>query len=365
MQVFEDDLSYVSLNPCLGEKVKVYVDASFGKRSHKGVFGGSGWAIEGDDENLVGYGMNALVAKPSQSSEVWEFRGILGFFQNLKQYRPDLLTKDRHFEIYCDNIGISQDYNAPAGTRPLNVIYGMDYFNFREFFAVTNITFHWVKGHADNIFNTIADRFAYRAYQIAVADIPDDFQRQTFIRSVLMNKDLLPDHEIVTAGDTVSPGDVELWWAAKKKRNFERISANRTFWDSSSCVSVEAELKPGGITEVEVASDLMPPYRFSFSSEGVSPTVVSLTAVRLALYYCWTDGGFDPATSISVYGNCPQACGPVNTVQKGKEPDKTISYSDPKYAQEIVLLKELMRDKNARYIEEKVVLEKLFLEFLR
>jgi ribonuclease HI len=356
MKVFEDDLSYVALQYTLGKTIRVYIDSSANFSKEDTIVnpehGGTGWAIQGRSNALTGFGMHSLIAEPTTSSEIWELRGIIAFFETIKRIQPNLLHHEQKFHVHCDNQSLVK-FLKTGKHATMKGISEQEILSLEEFLQVTDVSFLWVKGHKGDFFNTLADRLARRACMFLEEETPDFYyERQVFIQTVLNMKGHVPCFNIVS-----EPVPDEI---LRRKKDYkerhkttlaEREEAVRTWADTVYVELNSVKSKDGGISHALVTSQFVENHEVKVIQDSSSATARELAAVAAALELCWSEECYDPHIPISFYGNLRKIQAFVNTINKGKEPDTTQTKSDPVLASEVERLKAIMAGRNARYLD--------------
>lgn len=176
MNLLETKTSYVWLEDIEDLKdIEVYVDGSFNflpeHANRASSFFGAGWSIKAGS-HLAGYGVNLFEDTPTPSSALSELRSILSFLDTMHQHFPGVL-EDRKVTIVCDNAGIvrgvSESMLNEEWSRRSWELYGKDFARIVYYLKTMNLSCQWVKGHADNEFNQVADILARKAYRMMSA----------------------------------------------------------------------------------------------------------------------------------------------------------------------------------------------------
>lgn len=172
MLTSETETYYAVFNPASPGPLNVYVDGSFlvrGAIVTRRVPVGSGWAIEGADGSLAGYGVSVFKARHTVSSEHQELRSMVAFLDAMQESFPDFINRERKVVLHCDNTSIvdalSSSYRSEPASRLLAERYGNDFVRILYYISMMNLSFEWVKGHAENKFNRMADRLARSGYR--------------------------------------------------------------------------------------------------------------------------------------------------------------------------------------------------------
>lgn len=175
MLTAETETYYAAFNPASSGPLSVYVDGSFlvrGEQKTRRVPVGSGWAIEDADGKLAGYGVSVFKARYTSSSEHHELRSMVSFLDAMHESFPDFITSERKIILICDNASIvralSSSYKVEPESRRLAERYGNDFVRILCYMSTLNLGFEWVKGHAENKFNQMADRLARTGYRSMV-----------------------------------------------------------------------------------------------------------------------------------------------------------------------------------------------------
>lgn len=172
MLTAETETYYAAFNAASPGPLNVYVDGSFlvrGVAASRRVPVGSGWAIEGADGSLAGYGVSVFKARHTVSSEHHELRSMVAFLDAMHESFPEFINTDRQVVLHCDNTSIvdalSSSYRSEHASRLLAERYGNDFVRILYYISVMDMSFKWVKGHAENKFNKMADRMARNGYR--------------------------------------------------------------------------------------------------------------------------------------------------------------------------------------------------------
>lgn len=176
MSILETETTYAWLdNNHSMDSLEVYVDGSFNycaenANEEQAVFA-AGWSINAD-EKLTGYGVNIFHASPTPSSSLSELRAMLSFLDMMHDHFPHLLDT-RQITLICDNKGIvnllTNTVLREDASRYSVETFGPDFQRMLYYMVTLNLSFKWVKGHADNDFNKIADMLARKAYRTMTA----------------------------------------------------------------------------------------------------------------------------------------------------------------------------------------------------
>lgn len=202
--------------------LSIHTDASFQtpkKDATAPVMHGVGWTVDVDG-HLVGFGTSAFLDSIHKSSSVVELRAMLFSLDTLKSWHPDVL-KDRHISIYCDNLSMIQVLQQASGQEECELTdqwlrrkiksYGKDFLRISDYIAEFDLSFHWVKGHADNLFNNVSDALAQRSFKASQRAVLWSHQeRNHWIRKTIASmvpevKDLLALPAAMPAVDMQEP----------------------------------------------------------------------------------------------------------------------------------------------------------------
>lgn len=176
MTLLETKTSYAWLDDIEDDgDIEVYVDGSFNflpeDAGREFSFFGAGWAVKSGC-HLTGYGVNVFQDTPTPSSALSELRSILSFLDTMHQHFPQVI-QDRRVTIVCDNAAIVRAISKSASdeewSRRSSDLFGKDFVRIVYYMTVLNLSFQWVKGHAENEFNQVADMLARKAYRTMTA----------------------------------------------------------------------------------------------------------------------------------------------------------------------------------------------------
>lgn len=151
--------------------IEVFVDGSFNflpeDADKEFSFFAAGWSIK-TGPYLTGFGVNVFRDTPTPSSAWSELRSMLSFLDTMSHHFPHIL-ENRKVSIVCDNAGIvraiSESVQDEEASRRYAGLYGKDFTRILYYLLTLDISFQWVKGHADNEFNQVADMLARKAYR--------------------------------------------------------------------------------------------------------------------------------------------------------------------------------------------------------
>lgn len=201
MKVVENEKLYASIDANLSGMIDVYVDGSYSAdikflESPMHPFG-AGWAIPDRNGMLAGYGVTAIWAEFTRSSDLSELRAILSFLDLITEHYPHLNSRENVFRIHSDNqnlVGLMHQYLAAHELTPvMRERYGNEYDRIIEYRKNMNLSFHWVKGHDTNEYNNIADLLARRCFRQMLSKKPfTGHVRLNYIKDVLILKKMNP-----------------------------------------------------------------------------------------------------------------------------------------------------------------------------
>lgn len=200
MKTMETNKTYAWMAEVPSGSLSIHTDVSF-KNSKKVSSSlakyGTGWTVDFDGQ-LVGFGTSHFVDYAQKSSSIAELRAMLFSLDILKSWHPDVL-KNRHISIHCDNLMLIQMLNRATGKEEFELtdawlqrviqVYGKDFMRISDYIADLDLSFHWVKGHADNIFNNVADTLARRSFKEAKSAVQwSDKERKAWVHSTVANR---------------------------------------------------------------------------------------------------------------------------------------------------------------------------------
>lgn len=172
MAEFSNNRYFSALDVPGSHNLHVYVDGSFDTEavsSYRRHYMGAGWTVVDAAGNFVGYGVSSFKTRASKSSEVMELKAMLEFLDAMYADFPELINRDRKITIFGDNQfllhTLQHAKSSKKYSRLLAQRHGYDYFRVVFYITHMDLEFKWVKGHASNKFNRLADnmaRFAYR-----------------------------------------------------------------------------------------------------------------------------------------------------------------------------------------------------------
>jgi ribonuclease HI len=172
MAEYSNNRYFSALDVPEGDDLHVYVDGSFDTEAvsfYRRHYMGAGWAVVNPAGHLVGYGVSSFKTRSSNSSEWMELKAMLEFLDAMYADFPELINKDRTITIFGDNQyllrGLHKAKTDRQMSRRLFNRLGYDYLRLVYYMTAMKLEFKWVKGHASNKFNRLADnmaRFAYR-----------------------------------------------------------------------------------------------------------------------------------------------------------------------------------------------------------
>lgn len=204
MTVVENDFIYAYFRDELPEVVDVYIDSSF--RLHAAaVYSkyasapyGTGWVMAGKHKKrILGFGAESRWDEVVGDSIFPELYGIRSFFDVLYENHPNLFAQKTKFRIHCDNrsaiLALNSGFKDKDITKAKRAYskLGKLYEDMLFYMTHLNVEFLWVKGHADNTLNNIADIIARKCFREATAD--NDFigeRRRSFVQTEFHKRSL-------------------------------------------------------------------------------------------------------------------------------------------------------------------------------
>lgn len=168
----ETEAYYAAFNKNHEGPLSVYVDGSFecDYADTKDLIPmGAGWSIADKDENLIGYGVSDFKMPVTKSAEKFELNAMLAFLDAMQESFPERINRHFPVTVICDNQALishlSAALDSEESSRVCHKRYGDYYRRLSYYISVMDLKFEWVKGHATNDFNRLADFLAKKAYQ--------------------------------------------------------------------------------------------------------------------------------------------------------------------------------------------------------
>ena len=356
MATIETESTYAFIKDDVCGEIPVYIDASYafnenlGRRAYAPF--ASGWSIEGHAGIPFGYGMTLLWDIPTRDSAIAELRTILAFLDNLHDNFPQMLTRSNVFHIHCDNLVlITQINNASTDedfSRKSFLKYGKDYARLVYYMTRTKLKFSWVKGHATNEYNRLADLLARRCFQAAVAETPlVDVERRDYIRGVLITKKMVPE---ATSGE-----DAVFAFEMTKKKHQKYIEAGETkIWKTGAELLLGFKAHTKALPARGGFAYLIPEtseHGYTVESiESVAPLAMQARAVHYALFSYRMSEGVDLSVPLTIRTSLSRIPSIVNLLSKGLEPP--YKKSDTVLHNEIESLKVMLSGMKVRVVSE-------------
>lgn len=139
------------------------------------------------NKHSIAYG--AVVRAPNSDKIIYEISGIkkvkhqeetciaeeIGVIESLKSIKmlmdQGILSKEKNIEIRCDNIHVMELFNEKDGKEnKIEEIYSSEVYNKKEVNDLlsyfTNISFKWIKGHCNDVYNEKADFIAKKSWAL-------------------------------------------------------------------------------------------------------------------------------------------------------------------------------------------------------
>lgn len=342
----------------------VYIDGSFGAGfktpgRHAASPYGSGWTLVTDVEGtqkLVGYGVAQFWDSFSTNSEISELRSIIKFFEGLEEHFPEMVTRKQSYRILCDNQTliriVTKAFVNSDTSRSAYHKYGKDYADLVYFSAKTNISFEWVKGHASNIFNRLADRMARQAYRNACSETPfTGITRYCFV-TALVSKTMNLDEEIIQQMKSSL-------FVARKKLHATKIATGQQTqneqWKNGNSIHVSGTVSTND-TDYHVGGS----YTFddgenvgtkveTFPKDEMDRAAGRLRIFQHAIFAYRTAEGTDLSKPVTIHTNVKALPPIVNALRKGITPNTSSSHH---LTQEINNLRMLMEGMEVRAVHD-------------
>lgn len=354
METVENDLLYSSIKENLHGVIDIFVDGSYssvpiGDIDEMQPFG-AGWAIVGKDGKLAGYGVCGTWAPHTPSSDLSELRAILALLDAINNHHSSLVTRENVFRIHSDSqnlVGLLQKNLMEDELPPAMASrYGPDYSRIVKYRKQMTLTFHWVKGHAENEFNGTADLFARKCYRklVSAGKFMGD-ERLTYIHTILSLRNIHP-----TVLPLIKPVESD---CAPLETITGPGTSQVSIWESAQNLTVcfksqKLTFKTAFIVSVE--SGVLYDHTVHLESMNTSREALQIKALILALKkYCSSDE-FDPAVPLKVWSNAHIGAAMMNSIAKGKEPK--IDAGDLVLKKNLDILRGIISGIQVRYIDD-------------
>lgn len=192
---FENTRYFSALNMQESKELHVFTDGSFDNgatyfyRRHPM---GAGWAIANEYDKFIGYGVSSFKTRTSLASEMLELQAMLEFLDALYTDFPHVVNRDRKVIMHSDNqsliVLLKQAKHSKKASRLMMTKFRDEYVRMAYYMAVMNLDFKWVKGHASNRYNRLADNIARKAYRSRLLDGSFDGEfRRRYLKEALQN----------------------------------------------------------------------------------------------------------------------------------------------------------------------------------
>lgn len=319
MPRFEDAEKHIFFADSLEDKVlHAYVDGSFDHKQqsdrHNKQAIGVGWAVGvAKKDSLVGYGMAVAYGTPTPNSAINELRSIIAFLKATNEYFPHLTGENApRIIIYCDNqtlisvlVRITESSNKPTLEEIIRIL-GKDYHKLSPYLKKFNLTFRWVKGHADNQLNQFADLAARRMRSIISSRVP--------MHTVNMLEVLRGAMSITSL---IRPQDMNY---NALKRYIHHADPKKFYKSSIIWVdSHQVKTDKGNLMSVAYYSNInnFRGQRLGHFLREIEPLEAQLRAVRTALDAYMKDRIFNPERSLVIRVESDMVADAINAIMRG------------------------------------------------
>lgn len=340
MKVVENEKLYASIDANLCGMIDVYVDGSYSADINfpdlsRHPFG-AGWAIPDRDGMLAGYGVTAIWAGFTRSSDLSELRAILSFLDLVNEHYPHLNSRENVFRIHSDNqnlVSLMHQYLSVHELTPaMRERYGDEYDRILEYRKKMNLSFHWVKGHDTNEYNNIADLLARRCFRQMLSRKPfTGDARLNYIKDILIHKkmthqhrqakaiaDSLPVAEPVPSAsgeDVITPEEEQRRQAirdAKKLEKLKWLNGPKLFF---SCTTKETPHRTLTVTSYE--SKFLYNHVQGSELRSTSEREIQLKGLFSAIMAYKSSPDCDPDSYLTVFSSARKANSIANIAVKG------------------------------------------------
>lgn len=324
MDTIETDLLYSSIRKNLKGVIDIFVDGSYSSvtstTTEEPQPFGAGWALVGSDGTLAGYGVCATWDEYTTSSDLSELRAMLAFLDAVNKNHSHLVDRCNVFRIHSDSqnlIGLLQKNLMQNELPPAMALrYGKDYARIVKYRMEMTLSFHWVKGHAENEFNGMADLFARKCFRKLVSDGSfNGEERLTYIHSVLSSKNAHP-----TTLPLIKPAEPELCLPEATQMNSKVTLVNLDKAQDLMVWFDSRKLQYKTVYVASMESGVLYDHTIHLDSLNASKNALQVKTLIHALKQYFASDEFDPSLPLRVWSNALIAAGYLNTMVRGKEP---------------------------------------------
>lgn len=353
VETIETDLLYSSIRKNLSGVIDVFVDGSYSSVTSTSVEElqpfGAGWSLVGKDGTLAGYGVCATWAEYTPSSDLSELRAILAFLDAINTHHTRLVDRKNVFRIHTDSqnlIGLlqknlMQDELPPAmATR-----YGKDYARIVQYRMDMTLSFHWVKGHAENEFNGTADLLARKCFRklVATGQFNGD-ERRAYIHTILSLRNAHP-----AVLPHIKPVELECPPTGTEPAVTNKVSA----WNSAQNLMIcfkshKLQFKTAYIVSTE--SGVLYDHIIHIDSLNTSREALQVKTFIHALRKFFASEDFDPSVPLRIWSNAHMGGALMNSIVKGNEPK--VDNNDLVLKKNIDILRGLVSGIQIRYVDD-------------
>jgi len=354
VETIETDLLYSSIRKNLSGVIDVFVDGSYSSVTSTTVDElqpfGAGWSLVGKDGTLAGYGVCGTWAEYTPSSDLSELRAILAFLDAVNTHHKRLVDRHNVFRIHTDSqnlIGLlqknlMQDELPPA----MSARYGKDYARIVQYRMDMTLTFHWVKGHAENEFNGTADLLARKCFRKLVSSGQfNGDERRAYIHTILSLRNAHP-----AVLPHIKPVELEC-----PPANVESITGGRISpWESAQNLMIcfksqKLQFKTAYIVSTE--SGVLYDHTTHVDSINTSKEALQVKAFVHALRKYFASDDFDPAVPLRIWSNAHIGGAMMNSLVKGREP-VILDHNDLVLKKNLDILRGLISGVQIRYVDD-------------
>jgi ribonuclease HI len=376
MGLTETSAVFSFINDDMENSVDVFVDGSSGTyntNSSNGEYAyGTGWVLAGKDGHLQGYGSIGQINPFTAHTVVLELRAMVAFFTMLTTHYPQFCTKDYAYTIHGDNQHAVQvamgESSVKTSKREAWLQVHEEYTSLQKLTATMNVTYTWIKGHADSVFNNAADviaRQAYRSWDSTGSF--DSLKRRDQIENLLVSRQLITANQFrlnIGEKDFKTLDNFHHLSSSARTSFLTEIQETRTrrkeMWDNSEkvlttftrrMVEGNAHLVFSHAYKDTVVHEL-------YQDGGLSIFRAGILAQCKGIEFFRSRNDEEANNAVSIYNNLTVSGDVINQIVKGKELITPGKSSDA--SKEISRLKALMEGINIRSVSnDKEIMDSL------
>jgi ribonuclease HI len=353
VETIETDLLYSAVKKDLAGVIDVFVDGSYSAVTATTIEQlqpfGAGWSIVGRDGLFAGYGVRATWASYTTSSDLSELRAMLAFLDTVNTHHSRLISRENVFRIHSDSqnlIGLLQkNLMTDELTSSMADRYGSEYARIVDYRKKMTLSFHWVKGHAENEFNGTADLLARKCFRklVASGEFSGD-ERRAYIHTILSLRNAHPTilpkikpaepEEYIASPASVSNGRNPSW--AEAQNLLVSFKSEKLQFRTAYIVSTESGVLYDHVVHLD--------------SLNATKEALQVKALVHALRKYFTSEYFDPALPLKIWSNAHIGGALMNSLSKGNEPK--VDHNDLALKKNLDILQGLISGVKVRYVDD-------------